>query len=38
MIKSLMNIYEEITFSDSKDSDMKRENANINSDTAWELC
>lgn len=30
----LMQTYEEITFSDSKDSDIKRENANIDSDTA----
>ena len=30
----LMQTYEEITFADSKDSDVKRENANINADTA----
>jgi len=30
----LMQIYEEITFKDSKDSDIKRENANVNGDTA----
>jgi len=30
----LMKIYEDITFSDSKDSDIKRENANVNGDTA----
>ncbi|MDO4546514.1 MAG: anaerobic ribonucleoside triphosphate reductase [Clostridia bacterium] len=30
----LMKIYDDITFSDAKDSDIKRENANINGDTA----
>jgi len=30
----LMKIYEDITFSDSKESDRKRENANVNGDTA----
>jgi len=30
----LMKIYEDITFSDAKDSDYKRENANVNGDTA----
>ena len=30
----LMQTYEEITFSDAKDSDVKRENANIDGDTA----
>ena len=30
----LMKIYEDITFSDAKDSDIKRENANIDGDTA----
>ena len=30
----LMKIYEDITFKDSKDSDIKRENANVNGDTA----
>ena len=30
----LMQIYEDITFKDSKDSDIKRENANVNGDTA----
>ena len=30
----LMKIYEDITFSDAVDSDVKRENANINADTA----
>jgi ribonucleoside-triphosphate reductase len=30
----LMRIYEDITFKDSKDSDIKRENANVNGDTA----
>ena len=30
----LMQKYEEITFADAKDSDIKRENANINGDTA----
>ncbi|MDP4133644.1 MAG: anaerobic ribonucleoside triphosphate reductase [Bacillota bacterium] len=30
----LMQIYEEITFKDAKDSDLKRDNANVNGDTA----
>ena len=30
----LMNIYDELTYSDSKDADIKRENANIDGDTA----
>ena len=30
----LMKIFEDITFSDAKDSDRKRENANVNGDTA----
>ena len=30
----LMKIYEDITYSDAKDSDRKRENANVNGDTA----
>ena len=30
----LMNIYNELTYSDSKDADIKRENANIDGDTA----
>ena len=30
----LMRIYEDITFTSSKDSDIKRENANVNGDTA----
>lgn len=30
----LMKIYEEITFTSSKDSDLKRDNANVNGDTA----
>ena len=30
----LMKVYEDITFNDSKDSDAKRENANVNCDTA----
>ena len=30
----LMKVYEDITFSDAVDSDVKRENANINGDTA----
>ena len=30
----LMKIYEDITFSSAKDSDIKRENANIDGDTA----
>jgi len=34
MNTSLMKIYEDITFSESKDSNIKRENANVNGDTA----
>ncbi|MDO4750087.1 MAG: anaerobic ribonucleoside triphosphate reductase [Eubacteriales bacterium] len=34
MNSRLMQTYEEITFADAKDSDVKRENANINADTA----
>ncbi|MBR1443140.1 MAG: anaerobic ribonucleoside triphosphate reductase [Firmicutes bacterium] len=34
MNTSLMKIYDDITFSESKDSDIKRENANVNGDTA----
>lgn len=34
MNTKLMKIYEDITFKDSKDSDIKRENANVNGDTA----
>lgn len=34
MKSSLMKTYEDITFKDSKDSDIQRENANVNSDTA----
>ncbi len=34
MNTSLMKVYEDITFSESKDSDIKRENANVNGDTA----
>ncbi len=34
MKSELMKIYEDITFKDSKDSNIKRENANINGDTA----
>lgn len=34
MKSDLMKIYEDITFKDSKDSDLKRENANVNADTA----
>lgn len=34
MSTRLMKKYEEITFADAKDSDIKRENANINGDTA----
>ncbi|MDD3244071.1 MAG: anaerobic ribonucleoside triphosphate reductase [Eubacteriales bacterium] len=30
----LMKVYEEITFTDAKDSDIKRDNANVNADTA----
>ncbi len=34
MKSSLMNIYEELTFADARDNDLKRENANIDGDTA----
>ena len=34
MNSSLMKIYDELTFSDAGDSDMKRDNANIDGDTA----
>lgn len=34
MKSNLMKIYEDITFKDSEDSDIQRENANVNSDTA----
>ncbi len=34
MKTNLMKIYEDITFNDSKDSNIKRENANVNGDTA----
>jgi anaerobic ribonucleoside-triphosphate reductase len=34
MNSRLMRVYEEITYSDAKDSDMKRDNANIDGDTA----
>ena len=34
MKTNLMKIYEDITFKDSKDSNIKRENANVNADTA----
>jgi len=34
MKSNLMKIYEDITFKDSEESDMQRENANVNSDTA----
>jgi anaerobic ribonucleoside-triphosphate reductase len=34
MKSNLMQIYEDITFKDSKESDLQRENANVNSDTA----
>lgn len=34
MKSDLMRVYEDITFKDSKDSDIKRENANVNADTA----
>ncbi len=34
MKSDLMKIYEDITFKDSKDSNIKRENANVNADTA----
>ena len=34
MNSRLMKVYEDITFSDAVDSDVKRENANINGDTA----
>ncbi|MBX2078546.1 anaerobic ribonucleoside triphosphate reductase [Campylobacter peloridis] len=30
----LLNLYDDLTFKDSKDADLKRENANINSDSA----
>ncbi len=32
--EDLMNIYQELTFQDSRDADIKRENANIDADTA----
>lgn len=32
--EDLMNIYRELTFSDAKDADIKRENANIDADTS----
>ena len=34
MRSRLMNVYEELTFSDARDNDLKRENANIDGDTA----
>ena len=34
MNTKLMKIYEDLTFKSAKDSDIKRENANINADTA----
>ncbi len=34
MKSNLMKIYEDITFKDAKDSNIKRENANVNADTA----
>lgn len=34
MKTNLMQVYEDITFKDSEDSDIQRENANVNSDTA----
>lgn len=34
MKTNLMRIYEDITFKDAKDSDLQRENANVNADTA----
>ena len=34
MNSEIMKIYEQLTFKDAKDSDVKRENANINADTA----
>src|SRR5574344_1913267 len=34
MNSDIMKVYEQLTFKDSKDSDVKRENANINADTA----
>lgn len=34
MKNSLMNIYKDITFKSSKDSNLKRDNANVNGDTA----
>ncbi len=34
MKTNLMQVYEDITFKDAKDSDLQRENANVNADTA----
>ena len=34
MSSEIMKTYEQLTFSDAKDSDVKRENANVNADTA----
>ena len=34
MNSEIMQIYEQLTFKDAKDSDVKRENANVNADTA----
>ncbi len=34
MDSDIMKIYEQLTFSDAKESDVKRENANVNADTA----
>lgn len=34
MNSDIMKTYEQLTFQDAKDSDVKRENANINADTA----
>jgi ribonucleoside-triphosphate reductase len=34
MNSEIMKTYEQLTFSDAKDSDVKRENANVNADTA----
>ena len=34
MNSEIMKVYEQLTFKDAKDSDVKRENANINADTA----
>ena len=34
MSSEIMKTYEQLTFSDAKDSDIKRENANVNADTA----